>query len=237
MKRDASALSLLARYSLPPNSLGFCGKNTAPEKFKKCIILGQCAGVKKEIRHFIVLNPYLNTLAKILSRDKFSRAVIESYWFGSSHLKKVKDSDYELLLKNFKKQGVPEGLLAELMVNPPRKFVPTHLFQVLHVGVGRSSGSVPFNLKSINNCMIRWGRVESIGREKLKVCLNSLVKKGGSYGLIKRTEWVSYISDLLPGLKMGDTVSVHWGLANKKLTGSEEAKLTFWTNNVLQNVF
>ncbi|MDO8515049.1 MAG: hypothetical protein Q7S14_00985, partial [bacterium] len=50
--------------------------------------------------------------------------------------------------------GVPDWLVDDLKNHPPKKFIPTHLFQVLHVGVGRASGSVPFNQETINNCMV-----------------------------------------------------------------------------------
>ena len=41
-------------------------------------------------------------------------------------------------------------MIDELRESPPKKFIPTHLFQVLHVGVGKASGSVEFNLETIN---------------------------------------------------------------------------------------
>ncbi|MBN2016234.1 hypothetical protein JW766_05395, partial [Candidatus Dojkabacteria bacterium] len=67
---DKKALQLTSRFALPPNSLGYCGKDTAPEKFKKCIIKNDCLGVKSEIERFIVLNPYLETIAKITGKSK-----------------------------------------------------------------------------------------------------------------------------------------------------------------------
>jgi hypothetical protein len=60
---DIKALQLEARFSLSPNSLGYCGKDSAEEKFKECIIQGKCKEVGEEVKHFIVLYPYLETLA------------------------------------------------------------------------------------------------------------------------------------------------------------------------------
>ena len=171
---DIKALQLEARFSLPPNSLGYCGKDSAAEKFKECIIHGKCKDVEEELKHFIVLYPYLETIAEIANLPVFSYEVIESYWIGSDLLKKVKPEDYDLLLKNFKKQGVPDSFIKELQQKPPKVFIPNHLFQVLHVGVGRASGAVPFNLKSINNCMIRWGEVVKLIDGKAIINLHSL---------------------------------------------------------------
>src|SRR5664279_4791369 len=147
---DKRALQLESRFSLPPNSLGYCGQNTAAAKFKQCIIDGQCDEVGQEVTKFIVLHPYLKTLAEITGQPMLSYPVIESYWIG------------------------PDLLIDELAQKKPKKFIPSHLFQVLHVGVGRASGSVPFNIQTINNCMIRWGKVNKIKEDKVQVHLYSL---------------------------------------------------------------
>lgn len=230
---DKKGLQLASRFALPPNSLGYCGKGTAPEKFKKCINEGRCKGVQTEIDKFIVLGPYLKTLAKISGKPKGSHSIVEAYWFGNHTLKKVKDDDYAILLKFFEKQGVPIWFVDELKEKEPKKFIPTHLFQILHVGVGRASGSVPYNMDSINNCMIRWGKVEKIGKTKLRVNLNSLKKLRGKYQLTQKSGVFPYLPNLLPGLKIGDSVAVHWKQAVKKLSTSEIIKLKKWTKEVL----
>ncbi len=181
---QSDALQLACRFSLPPNSLGYCGQDSAPEKFKKCVVDGVSGvdqqEIQQELEKFIVLNPYLETLATITGKSKFSSQVIEAYWLGNDELKKAKPADYLLLLDNFVKQGVPSWFVEELRAKKPKKFIPHHLFQVLHVGVGRASGSVPFNLESVNNCMIRWGKVTQILGDKLEADLTLLDGKIGN---------------------------------------------------------
>lgn len=231
---DTKALQLAARFALPPNSLGYCGKGSAPERFKSCILDGKCETVGNEIDKFIVLGPYLKTLSEITSKNRFSYPVVEAYWLGNHELKKTKPEDYDILLNAFAKQGVPLWFINGLRDNKPVKFVPYHLFQVLHVGVGRVSGAVPYNMDSINNCMIRWGKVEKISKDKLTVNLNSLKKVGKKLKLILKKNNVSYRPDFLVGLKISDIVAVHWKQAVKKLTDSEVTKLEFWTKEVLK---
>src|SRR3989304_10403839 len=129
---DKKALQLLCRFALPPNSLGYCGKGSAPEKFKACILHGKCDGVEDELSKFIVLNPYLETLKRVTGQDKFAYAAAEAYWLGNDQLKKAKLAHYKMLLKYFFKQGVPSWLVDELKKKTPKKFIPLHLFQVLH---------------------------------------------------------------------------------------------------------
>lgn len=233
---DTPALQLESRFSLPPNSLGYCGKDSAAEKFKKCIMAGECDGVEEEVTHFIVLHPYLKTLSDIIGQSKFSYPVIEGYWIGNDYLKIAKSEHYDLLLENFLAQGVPAWLVDELKQRRPKTFIPHHLFQVLHVGVGRASGAVPFNLDSINNCMIRWGRVEKISGGEAEVVLNSVKKENDHYALTMLQETVPFNSDLAPGLKIGDTVAVHWKQVIKILTPNEEKNLAFWSGEVIKSL-
>jgi hypothetical protein len=230
-----SALQLESRFSLAPNSLGYCGKRSAVAKFKKCIINNKCNGVKDELKNFIVLYPYLKTLGKILGKSFTSYSVIESYWLGNDELKKIRQKDYCLLLENFTKQGVPDFFIEELKSKKPKRFIPNHLFHVLFVGVGKASGTVPFNLNSINNCMIRWGKVETISKKKAVINLNSLKKRGKDiYALTKIQESILFDSKFTPDLKVGDAVAVHWNLVVKILTKNEEKNLEFWSAKVCQ---
>jgi len=252
---DLKALQLESRFSLPPNSLGYCGQNTAAARFKKCIIDKKCNEVEEEISKFIVLYPYLKTISKITKLPVFSYEVIEAYWIGNDLLKQAKSEDYDLLLKNFKKQGVPYFFIKELKRKQPKVFIPSHLFQVLHVGVGKASGAVPFNLESINNCMVRWGKVEEINNSKVTINLHSLkishdvilneVKnptrsfakaQDDNRELTVSKEKIPFDPKIVEGLKIGDTVAAHWNMVIKILTKEEERKLSFWTGKVIQNI-
>lgn len=230
------SLQLLSRYSLPPNSLGYCGKGSAPEKFKACIIGGKCDGVEEEITHFIVLHPYIKTIAALSGKDKFDYEVGECFWLGNDLINMAKLEHYELLLDNFLTQGVPESFVNELRQKKPKQFIPFHLFQVLHVGVGKSSGAVPFNLETINNCMIRWGEVTSIESTTLTAELNSVEIVDDKYQLTKLPFTVEFNPLLLPNLKVGDTVSVHWNVVNKILTSEEIKNLSYWSQKTVETV-
>lgn len=235
---DQKALQLCSRFALTPNKLGFCGTESAPVKLQNCILKGDCKGVESQLRKFIILNPYLQTIGEITNLDPFSYEVIEAYWFGNDLLKICKPEHYYLLLKNFKIQGVPNFLIKELKTKEPKVFIPIHLFNILHVGVGRASGSVPFNLNSINNCMIRLGKILEINKknQKLKINLNSLSKLKTGFKLVFKNKIFSFNPQFTPNLKIGDTVSVHWNFIPKKLTQKEEKNLKFWTKKLTNSL-
>lgn len=238
IQKDLRGLQLVSRYSLPPNSLGYCGRGSAPEKFKRCIKTGICKDIPIEVEKFIVLHPYLNTIAKVLGASKTSHKVVEAYWLGNDHLKKFKKEHYDILLDNFLEQGVPDFFVKELRTKKPKKFIPTHLFQVLHIGVGKSSGAVPFNMDSINNCMIRWGKVKNKDKNKGKhyatVELNSLKRNSGKYELTKRTERIEYDPDITGMINIGNIVTVHWKIVTKVLTEKETNSIKKWSKKTLE---
>jgi len=222
---DIKALQLVCRFSLPPNSLGFCGKSSAPERLKKCVISGDCADVEGELSHFVVLYPYLKTISEITNLPVFSYPVIESYWLGNDELKKAKPDHYNLLLENFSKQGVPEDTIEEFKRIRPKIFIPNHFFQVLR--------SHP-NLDSINNCMIRWGTVERIDKDILGLNIKFLEKQKQNYKLSNKREELKFYSDFLSNLKVGDTVAVHWKQVVKIVTDNEKNNLSYWTKEILK---
>lgn len=230
-----SSLQLESRFSLAPNSLGYCGRKSAAAEFRKCIRDKKCKRVKEELKNFIVLYPYLKTLGKIFRKSFSSYSVIEAYWLGNDELKKVRQKDYNLLLENFTEQGVPDFFVTELKTKKPKEFIPNHLFHVLFIGVGKASGAVPFNLSSINSCMIRWGEVQELSKREAIVNLNSLKKKGkNSYILTKIKASIPFNPKLTPDLKVDDTVAVHWNLIVKILNKKEEKNLEVWSTKVCQ---
>ncbi len=232
-KVDIKALQLESRFALSPNSLGYCGKDTASERFKKCIRDGICEDVEKEVSKFIVLYPFLKTLAQITSLPVFSYPVIEGYWLGNDQLRRADDKHYDLLLDNFLVQGVPDFFVEELRKKKPKVFIPNHLFQVLHIGVVKTDVAQPFNLKSINNCIIRWGEVRKIAGGKAVVNLHSLQFKNDRYELIITKEIVQYNPELLSGIKLGDIVACHWNMIAKILTQQEVENISYWTKQVI----
>lgn len=258
-KKDLKALQLLSAFSLPPNSLDYCGRESAGLVFRQCIVDGRCDQVRTEVEAFIVLWPYLKTIGEVTNKDPFSYEVVEAYWFGNRLLHRFTHEHYSVLLHNLKTQGVPGFLLNEIKTKIPKQFVPIHLFNILHVGVGKASGAVPFNLESINNCMIRWGKIVSINKPEIvtsrrmngqrrggpgeKDCmptvtikLNSLKIVGERYKFQLLNETVFYDPVLTPSLRLGQTAAAHWGLVCKSLNSTEETNLAYWTTKLVNTL-
>jgi len=101
-----------------------------------------------------------------------------------------------------------------LKLKKPKNLFLVTYFHVLYVGVGKASGAVPFNLSSINNCMIRWGTVKSLSKKEAVVNLNSLKFKK-TFCIFTHSNQNNnpfLIQNSAPDLKVEDTVAVHHGI-------------------------
>ena len=232
-QQNVKALKLASRFSLPPNALGYCGGEDAPSKLLECIKTEDCTDVEKELEGFIVLNPYLKTIAQVTNKGKFSYEVIEAYCIGNNLLKEFKNDDYDLLLENFLIQGVPDWFVEELREDRPKNFIPNHLFQVLHIGVGKVSGSVPYNNDTINNCMIKWGEVIKVGDNTVDI---DLVVLPEDRKITSSVSNVPYSRDVTPKITVGNIVAVHWNQVIMVLSKDHLKKLSFWTKEILDKL-
>ena len=232
---NREALQLLSRFAYSPNKLGYCGLNTANVTFEQCLFSNTCDQVPEEVTHFKGLYPYLKTIAQITHLDMFDYRVIEAYWLGNDLLKQFQPKHYALLVQNLKDQHLPDFFIDEISQNLPKAFIPLHLFNVLYIGVGKITGSVPFNMDSINNCMVRWGPVTQLDtfNQQLEVQLQSLAQLGSKYTLNYKSENLTYDLQWLPDLKTGDIVAVHWLWPTKILTETETSNLSTWTTRLL----
>ncbi len=232
---QSKALKLASLFSYSPNHRGYCGRDSAGDAFTQCITEGKCDTVPQELKHFIVLYPYLKTIATLTNLQPFDHKVVEAYWMGNELLDDIPKHGYEILLKEFKKQGVPPWLVDSLKKKKPKKFIPNHLFQVLHVGVGQASGSVPFNINSVNSCMIRWGQIVAVTADKqIHTALNTLTQRNEGHKLESVKEVLPPEACPFFSPKVGDVVALHWGHMVKKLTKREEKNLTYWTKQALK---
>lgn len=233
---NQKALEFLSRFAIAPAALQKCGSDDSPSILENCITSGDCKGVEEELRNFIALYPNLKTISEITGLPVFSHEVAKAYWLGGDLLEQAEIEHYEILLSFFAHQGVPQDFIEELRANTPKDFIPFHLFQVLHVGAGKhGKGSLP-NLDDVNNCMIRWGEILKINGKEVVINLHQLEFEDGKYNLTRKRETLQIDLRFVPEVKIGDKISIHWGVANKILTQMEVKNLKKWTKKVLNAI-
>lgn len=230
---DSKALELISRFAYCPNNLGFCGLESAGKKFVDCVSEGRCEGVAEELPEFKVLHPYLQMIAEVTGKHWLDYEVAEAYWLGNDLLEEFGDEHYDVLMDWFLKQGLPDFFVEEVRNERPKTFIPVHLFNILHVGVGRVTASVERNLENINQCMVRWGEVTKVEDEQVTVELHSLVTES-EIGVSSVT--VDYMPEFLPEVGLGDIVALHWKAAVMRLDEGQVENLEKWTRRLVEGL-
>jgi len=228
---EDKALALLCKYSLITNRLRYCGPKDAYKDFF-LLLEGKKYDKEKIKKHFTRyegLYVYLKYVADKLNKNWFDYDIIEAYWTGNSLLDKFNYEDNKKILVGLTGRGLPKSYGEDLIKILPRDMNLSHSFNVFFVGVGKTTGSVPTNIITMNKCILSIGEIVKIKEDTLMVSTTPLVI---DRGLLKfgseKIEHVEYNSKYLTP-KLNDVVAVHWDYVCKILTEEEINNLKKYT--------
>ncbi len=239
-----SGSKIAALYGLIPNKLGFCGPRQ--EKLRN-FIAGKItvSQIIPILKQFEAAYPYYQLIAKKNCASPFDKKVIKAYWVGNELLKKVTADDLrQLITGKFSKPGLLSKKEAlERAKKIPEKSKPHHSFHVMVLG--SITGSIDFTgktkLKDI--CRIGWGKVAN-GQslianrsKKIEIIYQPLIgEKILKFGQPVKKE-IIWDKNMIPKLKIGDWVSVHWGHAIQILSKSDINNLKKYTQNTINSLY
>ena len=235
-----SGLLLFARYAYPPNSLGYCGSDD------HAALLGYLregrtdTGLAELARTFEGAYPYLRLIAGANGiDDPFDRRVVEAYWVGNGLLEKVQASRlFDSLRERFQPRMSAQAF-SWMTANLADGTKPHHNFHVFDIyrraGLMRDDRAA-IALERMDQCRISWGRVMLAEGPRLVIERSPLVLKDGKMALgspvalevLNREDGAG--SD---AFQPGDTVSVHWGWACDRLSGSALRELARATRRAI----
>jgi len=230
----ASGPVLFSRYAYPPNRLGLCGPEEAPVALR-----GAAAADERELRGlargFEGAYPYLSLIAaENAIPDPLDPRVVESYWLGDGLGPRVESRQFHRQLADRFRQRTSiadwhwlEGALDE-------GAYPSHAFHVLEVfpRVGLLRGEPAPVIETIDACRIRWGRVEVVESEWLRVRARRLEMVDGR--LVLGTPVAESVQAPAGLAVPGDWVSLHWGWACDRLSRAQVARLAHSTSTALE---
>ena len=234
---------LFARYAYPPNSLGYCG----PGDPGALLEAASDRGSSQELAHLAVQFegawPYLELIAGGNSiRDPLDRRVVEAYWIGNELALRVPARVLATSLdERFATRVGPRS--SDLVASALSGGVAQHSLHVFGVypwlGMLRA-GREGVPLEVMNSCRIRWGRVEEVSGDLVRVTSRALEFSGSQLRLgPERLEIVRHSLDgvgMVDGLNSGDMVSLHWDWVCERLSASSLAWLRFCTMRNLNAV-
>lgn len=223
-------------YGFTPCQLGLCGPG---DKKKKKIISRYLGGEKKLkretekiLKEFKGAYSYYQLIARSNKiNNPLDEKVVEAYWTGNNLLDKVPISNFKKMMKN---EFLPLGKMPkEKIKNLPNFALPFHNFHVLFIG--SVTGRFKETKKGLDLCRISWGKVKKIKSSSIDVKYQpiKLEKKIAlsKKSIIKEVKWNK---NILPEVKIGDWISMHWNTAIQVLKPNEIKNLIIYTNKILR---
>ncbi|MCX6767903.1 MAG: DUF6390 family protein [Candidatus Micrarchaeota archaeon] len=241
---SAESLETLCRYSFMPNKLGYCGPRGVDELLFKCAATGDRGlekRVKKAFAAFPVLSSYLEVVRKKLGEKTVFSPRVGSAWWRGDPLVLFSEKDKALLAKHFvaKKLFLPET--ARRIASKIPSGAP--VFHATHVLVfGSLTGTVKKVVENQAQCVISPAKVLNAGEGVLEaLALVKPLKKGsGKYFLGNETgarvRTAHGKQTLVPGLRRGDWIAVHWGFAVEKITAQQAKRMLAATEKAVARV-
>jgi hypothetical protein len=228
--------ALFARYAFPPNELGYCGPADADVLLRG----DDPAEIAAHAKEFDGAWPYLRAIAEATgTSDALDADIVRSYWVGGPHLDKV---DPAALLEKLRRafHGQVTGLLSDLA--EPDGVLAHHSFHVFVVypWVRFLDRDAATALKVLQDCRIRWGRVESVEDDQAVIETRPLTFAAGVLALgeprPERVRWSKDGVSLIGRPTRGDVVSAHWDWACGVLADDECVALAGATQKTLEMV-
>ena len=231
---------LFARYAYPPNRLGLCGPDDAPTLHAGALA-GATAEVRELARGFEGAYPYLSLIAHENGiADPLDRGVVEAYWLGGELSARIAPRALHRNVGDRFRGRMTSGEWSWLENALAAGSRPIHAFHVLEIfpRAGLMRGDSAPILETIDSCRVRWGRLVSAEGDQVVVSASRLdlvegVLRVGPERLETVTGWYDG-AGLLGGARAGDPISLHWGWACDRLSGSQLQRLVAWTHAALR---
>jgi GNAT superfamily N-acetyltransferase len=234
----AEGARLAARFSLPTNRLDYCGPRDASDLFLRAIADGSdIRAASDALLRFEALVPYLRAIARKHGLDPLDAAVVEAYWVGNELLEDFRREDFAAILRDFRGRGLPDALVRRLLARLPETPLPHHAFHVAFVGVGAVTGKVETTVANMDLCRPSWAVVREVRGDGLVARRRPLEARDGRIRLgAERLDTFPREDALVPGVRPGDVVGIHWGLPVIVLTPAQADRLRAYTERALDLV-
>lgn len=230
------SLELCARFSLPPNTKGYCGRGSLLPAFRKHLEQGSArsrARLRAELCKLPLMRSYLETIALANGiDDEFSYEAVEAFWIGNKLLERVgRDDLVELFGKKWVKRGISTKAHADAIVArlPARCAPPHHSF---HPYVAQFVS--PKAKKTAGNkdkCRPSWGKVGFAGEKAITVSMPHVGLENGKFVLQKPLP--TKLSREIGGIRLVEDcaklVAGHWGCAVLEINANQARAMEKYT--------
>ena len=234
---DLTGLALCSRYSYPPNSLSLCGPDKKKDLNWYSIYQHADKGTLEILSQFSTLYPYLSLIAQENNIiDPFYQKVVEAYWIGNKFLHQIPTTSFvnHVSDKIRLKEKIKRPDLHRIFDKITEGALPHHSFHVLNIYKRTGHLDILYTLKTMDACLINFGRVIKMSSSSIIVETRPLRLKNNHLIFdqnMNRTIMTQGEKDVLfQQLKIGDWISYHWGYFCQKLSQSQLKNLIYYNN-------
>ena len=229
-------VQLAARFSIATNRLKYCGPADAEPALYRTIVDGtNLEASRTNLLRFEALEPYLAAIAAKHGLDPLDHDVVEAYWVGNELLEDFTREDFRGILDTLTHRGLPRSMADTFAAHLPQRPLPHHTFHVSYVGVGNVTGHVKTTLPNMEACRVSWARVLQVTKDRLEVEKPALAYARGRISIgVPVRETVAYDPRMLPQVKKGDHVALHWNWPALVPTDGQLANLKEYTERSLE---
>ncbi len=224
-------VALCARFSLATNRLEYCGPREAAPILYAAITEGKGRSrARDQLARFEALYPYLKAIGSRHGLDPFDERVVEAYWIGNPLLDAFGPEEFLGILDALVQRGLSASAARRLREHLPAHPLPHHAFHVFFVGVGEVTGHVPTTLANMESCRVARGEVVGVEGSTLSLQVCPLEHDGprllSGLGAPRR---LPYDPAILPGVRPGDPVALHWNHPALLLSPAQAGALERYT--------
>lgn len=233
----ADGVALCARYAFGPNRLHMCGPDMNREVLAYIGENAADAGLTNILKEFKTLYPYLEEIAAANHiRDPFDARVVEAYWIGNELLEAIAPKIfYHHMIDNLELKKRINAASFDMLTEKLRHGARMHhSFHVFNIWKRTGNLDEPHTLESMDQCRISSGLVQDVDGPTITVLRAPLIIKNEKLALgepqkIKVTRRLEDNS-LIQEVKIGDTISIHWGMPCAILTQRQATNLEKYTD-------
>ncbi|MFH1430013.1 MAG: DUF6390 family protein [Candidatus Uhrbacteria bacterium] len=235
-----SGIQRCSRYAFGPNRLHYCGPD-AHRDLHAYIEAGITdAGLTELLAKFQTMYPYLRTIARANAvRDPFDARVVDAYWIGNALLDRVGVHEFHRLL--VEEHGLKRKLgttFSDIEEHLERGALPSHTFHVLNIWRRTGHHAAPHTIESMDACRVSWGLITKTDGPFLEINRRALIRTGDTLAL-DEPKSIRIARGLEAPLeideaRVGDTISLHWGVPCEVLTPAQARNVERYTLQSIQ---
>lgn len=225
-----------SRYAFGPNRLHYCGPDANGELLAHIQAGVSNPWLESLLKDFRTMYPYLRFIAEVNNiSDAFDGRVVEAYWIGNNLLENIeKKKFYRHLLEAHQiKKKVGSKSFRFITDKITQGAAPHHSFHVLDIWKRTGHIEREHTLESMDACRVSWGEIKDIQGPIVTLETEPLIYKDGKLSLdqpiIKKVSRSLESPFDIEQLKIGDLVSLHWGVICETITSMQALSLKKYT--------